>query len=413
MKKTIVSEYQLLEILGLRANALKEIIINKHISQVYADQYCAYYDLLDFKYDPFVDYLLSVNFDEFINYKSEKKYKSIELFAGCGGLALGLEKAGFENILLNEFDVNACRTLRANRPGWNVVEGDITNISFEQFIDIDIDLVAGGFPCQAFSYAGNSMGFEDTRGTLFFEYARVVKEVKPKLFLAENVKGLLTHDGGKTLQTIKNTLEAIGYTLLECDLYKAIFFNVPQKRERVILVGVRNDLAKNLSFEKPCMSYNIPAVEDALWGVMYGGKSDELEGMRYSSTKSAVFELVPEGGYWVDLPENVQRDYMGGSYFAQGGKTGIARRLHSKKPSLTLTCSPAQKQTDRCHPFENRPLSIREYARIQTFPDEWSFEGSVSSRYKQIGNAVPVNLAYALGVSLIKLLDNINNCKNK
>jgi len=115
-------------------------------------------------------------------------------------------------------------------------------------------------------------------------------------------------------------------------------------------------------------------------------------------------ELIPAGGYWRDLPEKLQKEYMGASFYMGGGKTGMARRLSWDEPSLTLTCSPAQKQTERCHPVETRPLSVREYARIQTFPDNWKFSGSVAQQYKQIGNAVPVNLSYHIGNLLIKML---------
>ena len=118
--------------------------------------------------------------------------------------------------------------------------------------------------------------------------------------------------------------------------------------------------------------------------------------------------FVPEGGYWRDLPLDLQREYMKGSFGLAGGKTGMARRLSFDEPSLTLTCSPAQKQTERCHPIENRPLTIREYARIQTFPDDWIFKGSANQIYKQIGNAVPVNFASALGRSIIRMLNNAN-----
>jgi len=127
-------------------------------------------------------------------------------------------------------------------------------------------------------------------------------------------------------------------------------------------------------------------------------------GQVYSDSKRKIMELIPEGGYWRDLPDDLQREFMGGSYHLGGGKTGMARRLSWMEPSLTLTCNPAQKQTERCHPKETRPLTVREYARIQTFPDDWEFSGSVSSQYKQIGNAVPVNLGYHVGLAARKIL---------
>ena len=117
--------------------------------------------------------------------------------------------------------------------------------------------------------------------------------------------------------------------------------------------------------------------------------------------------MVPEGGDWRDLPVKEQKQYMGGSFYLGGGKTGMARRLAMDEPSLTLTCAPAQKQTERCHPIETRPLTVREYARIQTFPDDWTFMGSLTQQYKQIGNAVPVNLAYAMGRAIIRLMNAI------
>ena len=140
---------------------------------------------------------------------------------------------------------------------------------------------------------------------------------------------------------------------------------------------------------------------------MFNKDVPKTEGQIYPQRKKEILSKVPQGGYWRDLPDNLQREYMRGSYFLGGGKTGLARRLSWDEPSLTLTCAPAQKQTERCHPTETRPLTFREYARIQTFPDDWLFSGSLSSIYKQIGNAVPVNLAYAIGRSLVNLLNEI------
>lgn len=336
-----------------------------------------------------------------------RKFNLVELFAGGGGLAIGLEQAGLASIFLNEMDKYACETLRYNRPTWNVVEGDIANIDFTK-IKEEVDVLTGGFPCQAFSYAGKSLGFEDTRGTLFFEMARAIKETQPKIFLAENVKALFTHDHGRTLQTIKDVINELGYTLVEPRILKAIFYKVPQKRERLILVGIRNDLAGNVEFHWPSPYNRIMTLRDAFYaGELYDTDVPKSAGQEYPLRKKQIMNEVPQGGYWRDLPEQLQREYMGGSYFLGGGKTGMARRLSLDEPSLTLTTSPAQKQTERCHPLETRPLQVREYARIQTFPDDWVFKGSTNAIYKQIGNAVPVNMARALGHSLVKLLNDI------
>lgn len=328
-------------------------------------------------------------------------YNSIDLFAGAGGTASGLENAGFSHQLLSEIDSAAAATLRINRPEWNVVEGDVADIDFTSYYDT-IDLLEGGFPCQAFSYAGKSMGFEDTRGTLFFEFARAVSEVMPKIFVGENVKGLLRHDGGKTLQTMLNTLcrisDSKGRTYkVAYRVVRAQYHDVAQKRERLLLVGVRSDLDTPIIFPKE-RDYII-----SLWEAI--GNCPESPGQTYPEKKRKILEMVPPGGYWRDLPHEHQKEYLGGSYHLSGGKTGMARRLSWDEPSLTLTCSPAQKQTERCHPEETRPLTVREYARIQSFSDEWKFAGSVSQQYKQIGNAVPANLAFHIGRAVRAMLE--------
>lgn len=339
----------------------------------------------------------------------KRKFKLVELFAGGGGLAIGLENAGLHSILLNELDKHACATLRHNRPHWNVVEGDISNVDFSG-LNEQVDILTGGFPCQAFSYAGKSLGFEDTRGTLFFEMARAIKELNPKVFMAENVRALLTHDNGQTLETIKNVIDELGYKLIEPKVLKAIFYKVPQKRERLILVGIRKDLADKVSFHWPSPYKRVMTLRDAFYaGDLFDSDVPDSHGQAYPERKKEIMSFVPAGGYWRDLPDNLQREYMKASYFLGGGKTGMARRLSLDEPSLTLTTSPAQKQTERCHPIETRPLKVREYARIQTFPDSWEFKGSMNAAYKQIGNAVPVNMAEALGCSLVRLLNDIED----
>jgi len=343
--------------------------------------------------------------------KPKRDYKLAELFAGGGGLALGLEQAGFKSIFLNEIDKSACETLRHNRPHWNVVHSDIANVNFSE-LSGQVDLLTGGFPCQPFSYAGKQLGFEDIRGTLVFEMARAINEIKPKIFLAENVKGLQVNDGGATLTTILNVLEELGYKVIENNIYKSIFYKVPQKRERLIIIGIRADLYNSLygdcMYTPPSPYHRILTLKDALKaGELYENDVPDSIGQKYPKRKEEIMSHVPEGGYWRDLPLDIQKEYMKGSFFLGGGKTGMARRLSWNEPSLTLTCAPAQKQTERCHPSENRPLTTREYARIQTFPDNWEFKGSVTQIYKQIGNAVPVNLASAIGRSLIRLLNSM------
>ncbi|NHN32138.1 DNA (cytosine-5-)-methyltransferase [Paenibacillus sp. S3N08] len=341
--------------------------------------------------------------------KSAHAYNVMELFAGAGGLALGLEKSGFKSLGLVEFDKYACQTLRANRPHWNVIEDDIIKVSEEGIrsyipaVD-EIDLLSGGYPCQAFSYAGKKMGLDDISGTMFYYYAKILKELKPKMFLAENVRGLINHDGGKTLQTMLGVFAEIGYEV-KWKLLRSLDYGVAQKRERIVIIGVRKELAPytEIKFPKP-FGYQLN-LRDVLQDV------PASLGVQYPEAKRRVLDLVPAGGYWRDLPEPVAKSYMGKSYFSGGGRTGMARRLSWDEPSLTLTCSPAQKQTERCHPDETRPFTLREYARIQSFPDDWSFDCSLNNAYKQIGNAVPVNMAEAVGLAIAYSLSKI--AKNK
>lgn len=350
--------------------------------------------------------------DEISNFvEPENEYTVLELFAGAGGLAVGMEKAGLKCVALNEIDKYACETLRKNRPNWNVLEGDIKNFNFSEFHK-KVDVVTGGFPCQAFSYAGKRMGFEDARGTLFYEFARVVKEVNPPICIGENVKGLLSHDNGKTLKGMISVLDEIGYNVVPVEVLKAINYKVPQKRERLILVGIRKDI--DLKYEYPKPYKKIYNLKDALKkGELFDCNVPKSPGAKYPERKKNVLDLVPPKGYWRDLPIEIQKEYMGASYYLGGGKTGMARRIGWDEPCLTLTCSPAQKQTERCHPDETRPFTVREYARIQTFPDDWEFAGPMAQQYKQIGNAVPVNLAREVGYSIIKFLNNFYRLKKE
>ena len=365
------------------------------------------FDMVELKSIPEVEAMLQSNWEAESAVTPVRQFNSVELFAGGGGLALGMSLAGFHHVLLNEFETAACKTLKTNKPEWNVIEGDVRHIDFTPLRG-KIDFLSGGFPCQAFSYAGKGAGFNDTRGTLFFELARAVKEIQPKVFMGENVKGLISHENGRTFETIKNTIAELGYTLVEPRVLRAIMYQVPQKRERLILIAIRNDIAQNVEFHWPTPYHEVLTLRDALYkSVIYENDVPVSEGAQYPEKKKRVLAMVPQGGDWRNLPEEVAKDYMGGSWLLGGGKTGMARRLSLDEPSLTLTCSPCQKQTERCHPLETRPLSVREYARIQTFPDNWAFQGSMSDKYKQIGNAVPVNLAWAVGRSLIRLFNDI------
>ena len=339
-----------------------------------------------------------------------KAFTTIELFAGAGGLALGVEKAGFNPIALIEIDKDAANTLKHNRNNWNVINEDIEKIScldLEKYFKIkkgELDLLSGGAPCQAFSYAGKKLGFEDARGTLFYHYALFLKKLQPKMFLFENVKGLLTHNKGKTYRTMLEIFNQAGYTINkeQIAILNAWDYGVAQKRERLITVGIRNDLINKIKFEFPKKHKYKPVLRDILLDC------PKSVGTKYSEYKRKIFELVPPGGYWKDIPPNIAKEYMKSCWYMEGGRTGILRRMSLDEPSLTVLTSPSQKQTDRCHPLEARPFTVRENARCQSFPDDWEFCGSIGQQYKQVGNAVPVLLAYEIALKIRKCLEDIS-----
>ena len=333
-------------------------------------------------------------------------FTSIELFAGAGGLALGLEKAGFNALAFIEIDKDAAHTLRLNRPNWNVICDDVANISG---LDLcakfqlergELDLLSGGAPCQSFSYAGKRLGLEDARGTLFYHYAIFLKTLQPKTFLFENVKGLLSHDKGRTYAAILSVFEECGYSVHR-KILNAWDYGNAQKRERLITIGIRNDLTDRIAIDFPKPHDYRPVLRDVLVNV------PESPCAQYSPHKREIFALVPPGGYWRDIPEDIAREYMKSCWDMGGGRTGILRRMSLDEPSLAVLTSPTQKQTERCHPLEARPFSVRENARIQSFPDEWQFCGSTASQYRQVGNAVPVNLALDIGLEIRKGLERL------
>jgi DNA (cytosine-5)-methyltransferase 1 len=310
----------------------------------------------------------------------------IEVCAGCGGLSSGFIKAGFKPLLINEIVPTFCKTLRKNHPGEHIYEGSMLDLNLTEYKN-RVDVLQGGVPCQAFSHAGDRKGLEDPRGKLIVEFNRLINQCDPRMFLVENVKGLITHNNGDTLKQIIQLFENEGKYSVSYKLVNAKDYEVPQKRERILIVGVRSDISREFTF--PEKSKRVVLLKDVLVNV------PPSPGAKYNEYKTSVMKLVPQGGCWVDLPEHIKKEYVGEkSLAAGGGKRGMAKRLSMNDFSLTLTTSPCQKQTERCHPIETRPLNVREYARIQTFPDSYEFCGSVNDQYKQIGNAVPVELAY-------------------
>lgn len=356
----------------------------------------------------------------------EEKRKAISLFSGAMGLDIGLANAGIDVVIGQDFDENCVATMRAN--GHNVLGGMIQNISAEQLLSLsgmkkgDPFLICGGPPCQPFSTAGKRLGINDPRGSLFMDYVRMVDEIRPRFFVFENVKGMLSAklldpDGKPTsslvLDVILSEFERLHYKMIY-GVLDAVNYGVPEFRERLIIIGSRDQ--EDVFLPVPSHFY-LHQKKEYRWKTL-GETIRDLEDnpgecAAFSEERKKYFAMVPEGGNWRDLPENVVREAMGGAYESGGGKVGFYRRLSYSQPSPTCVTSPIQKATAMCHPTKLRPLSVREYARIQQFPDDWILTGNLTSKYRQIGNAVPVGLGKAIGEAVIATADGTAEIKTK
>jgi DNA (cytosine-5)-methyltransferase 1 len=349
-------------------------------------------------------------------------------FSGAMGLDLGLEDEGFNTVFACEFDKWAQATIKKNRPELPLLSDirDFDLINFQKLVgNSHIDVVAGGPPCQAFSTAGKRRGFEDERGNVFLKFLEVIELVRPSYFIIENVRGLLStkyeldeeefigyglphsllkKPGSALIYTCKR-LEQSGYSV-NFNLYNSANFGVPQKRERVVIIGALSE--RRVDFLTPTHSEN-GEFGLSKWTNLrsaFNGLRPENDSYLPLSQKTLKFlQLLKPGQYWKDLPIELQKEAMGGSFHLQGGKTGFYRRLDFNKPSPTVVTSPNMPATLLGHPIENRPLSVKEYARIQQFPDKWEICGSIVNQYKQIGNAVPVGLGRAIGKAILNHLN--------
>ncbi len=361
-----------------------------------------------------------------------RKFTSLSFFSGALGLDLGLERAGFTTLSTSEIDKSAQKTIQANRPNVPVL-GDIRDYTARDIRNAAglrknerVDLVAGGPPCQAFSSAGKRRGFEDDRGNVFLHYVKLALELSPKFIVIENVRGLLSAplkhrphqergDGypeldveeqpGGALRHVLTMLDEGGYASA-FNLYNAANFGAPQIRERVILIASRS--GQRVPYLVPTNSadpeFGLPpwrSFRDATVGL----DEASAEYVKFPEKRLKYYRKLKAGENWKSLPEALQKEAMGRSFYAQGGKTGFFRRLAWDKPAPTLVTHPAMPATDLAHPVENRPLSIQEYRRLQGFPDDWVLCGKLLDKYKQIGNAVPVPLGEAVGRLLIDLME--------
>ncbi|MBR3587430.1 MAG: DNA cytosine methyltransferase [Oscillospiraceae bacterium] len=351
---------------------------------------------------------------------------TISLFSGAMGLDIGLRQAGLNIVIGQDFEPACVETMRAN--GHNVLGGDIRNIHPQQMLDIsglrreEPFLICGGPPCQPFSTAGKRLGINDPRGSLFMDFIRMIDYIRPRFFVMENVKGIMSSPlkhvpgeerdesdpeqrYGTVLEVILGEFGKLGYKTVY-GLLDAVNYGVPQFRERFVLIGSRDHEDIFLPVPTHFQKHQNPDYRWRTVGETIRDLEDEPgECGTITPERIRYLRMVPEGGNWRDLPADMIPEAMGGAYESGGGKVGFYRRLSYSQPSPTITTAPAQKATMLCHPTKDRPLSVREYARLQQFPDDWIFTGSTAAKYKQIGNAVPIGLGRAIGQAVLAAAD--------
>ncbi|HYE09409.1 MAG TPA: DNA cytosine methyltransferase [Patescibacteria group bacterium] len=348
---------------------------------------------------------------------------ALSFFSGAMGLDIGMKNAGIEALLACENN-KACRmTIERNNPDIALI-GDIAKYTAKEILEMakipegrNVDIIFGGPPCQAFSTAGSRRGFDDDRGNVFLTYLDIINEIRPTYVVIENVRGLLSTPypygdssepiKGGAMLIIQERLKGMGYTI-SFELYNTANFGAPQIRERVVIICKRGDtkvpyLVPTHSDDKKYGLLPWRTLKDAF------GQLDvkEHHHIEFPEERLKYYRMLKEGQYWRHLPDDLQKEAMGKSYYLGGGKTGFYRRLAYKKPSPTLVTNPAMPATDLAHPIENRPLSVEEYSCIQEFPKEWKICGSILDQYKQIGNAVPIKLGEAIGKTIINDMRNI------
>lgn len=335
----------------------------------------------------------------------------ISLFTGAMGLDIGLIRAGMNITIGQDFDTVCVSTAVAN--GHNVIGGDIRGIQAADLLEKtglavgEPFLICGGPPCQPFSTAGKRLGINDPRGSLFMDFVRMIDYIRPRFFLMENVKGLISSKTqfGTALDVVLSEFDKLNYKTVY-GLLDAVNYGVPQFRERLIIIGSRDGEDVFLPFPTHfSMHQNAAYRWQTLGSVIKDMETSPGPCASFSLDRLKYLRMLHEGENWRNLPDDVVEAAMGGAYHSGGGKVGFYRRLSYNEPSPTLVTSPVQKATMMCHPTQDRPLSVKEYARIQQFPDDWILTGTVASQYRQIGNAVPVGLAEQIGRAIIATAD--------
>lgn len=390
---------------------------------------------------------------------SPPTYKVISLFSGAMGLDIGMHKTGrFELLAAVEKVPAFCETIRNNvqkgRLGGSplVFEGDITRIDPLEVMKAtgikpgELDVLVGGPPCQSFSTAGRRGTTQDPRGTLLWQFLRFVEVMRPKVFVMENVRGLISaalkhrpinerglrpldpdEMPGSVVEMFSRDLQALDGMPYHMDAFEvnSVNYGAPQIRERVLFIG--NRFNAQVDFPQPTHvnpadleTAAAPSQQSFLDQEGAGKKpwrslGDALEGLvdpspqvlDFSERKKSFLALIPPGSNWRSLPEHLQQESMGKAWFAKGGRSGWWRRLTPDLPCPTLVTLPNHASTALCHPTLTRALSVREYARVQEFPDNWEFCGKLSEQYTQIGNAVPTRLGEIAGGVVAETLDKL------
>lgn len=390
----------------------------------------------------------------------KNKYTVVSLFSGGMGLDLGLEQTGrFRVVACVEKESSFCETIRTNHsagrldPDLKIFESDVSDLAPQAVLEAtglkrgEVDLLVGGPPCQSFSTAGKRAATQDPRGTLLWQFLRFIEALQPKFFLMENVRGLLSaalnhrpiarrpdkggaplsedEAAGSVIRLFASDLQKVagdGYHM-DCFEVNAVNYGAPQLRERAIFIG--NRFKSVVNFPDP--THGAPTARPAErtlfpedtklfpWATLRDaiGNLNEKDPvvMDFSPRKKNYLALVPPGSNWRSLPVEIQKESMGKAWFAKGGRSGWWRRLTFDLPCPTLVTMPNHASTSLCHPTECRALSIREYARIQEFPDDWVFRGKTMEQYAQVGNAVPTRLGLVAGELIAAELDKLSGRK--
>ncbi len=327
----------------------------------------------------------------------------ISLFSGCGGLDLGFERAGFHIAVANEFDPTIWSTFEANHPKTKLIRGDIRDIRESDFPD-DVLGVIGGPPCQSWSEAGSLRGIDDLRGKLFYEYIRILKDKRPKFFLAENVSGMLANRHSTAVKNIVTQFEECGYDV-SITLVNAKDYGVAQERKRVFYIGFRKDLKIQFSFPEGSTKDNKKKItlRDVIWDLQF--TAVPTEDKNYHNPQAINNNEYYTGSYSpIFMSRNRVKGWDEQAFTVQA--SGRQCQIHPQAPKMVFVEKNKRKFVEGKEHLYRR-MTIREIARIQGFPDEFKFiYNYAENAYKMIGNAVPVNLAYEVALAIKNVLKN-------